>query len=279
MQLTPRYDGPDVLRIEVEVGDPSVPMVRQRRRLASALAALPDDAWSVASRCEGWSVRDVIAHLVGTNQYWTISITSALAGSPTRFLESFDPVATPAAMVESVRAKSAAEVLQEYVDSTDALAAAVDGLGADAWSVRGEAPPGHIELRAVVLHALWDAWTHERDVLLPLGDAQALEADEVRSCLVYAAAIGPALLAAQGSDRRGVLAVSAREPDVSLVVEAGECVVVREGIAADADAVLEGSAVELIEGLTLRAPLSCDVVPDSEWLLGGLAQAFDVARS
>ncbi|MDQ1446377.1 MAG: hypothetical protein QOI20_2841 [Acidimicrobiaceae bacterium] len=287
MLLTPRYDGPDVLRIEVPLADPSIPLVRQRRRLGQTLSALAEGDWSVPSRCESWSVQDVVAHLVSTNQFWTLSISSALAGSPTRFLESFDPVATPAALVEPTRGLSPSAVLAQYTESVDGLAAAVTGLSDDAWSLPAEAPPGHIALRAVALHALWDAWTHERDIMLPLGLTQAAEPDEILGSLVYAAAIGPALLATCGSTRVGTLSVEADDPSIAFVVEAGPTVVVRDpsagdaggvgaGVGAGADAELRGQAVDLIEGLTFRAPLAHGVAAEHQWLLGGLDQAFDL---
>jgi uncharacterized protein (TIGR03083 family) len=267
-----------VLRLEVEIGDPSIPLVRQRRRLGETLSELADADWSAASRCDRWSVQDVVSHLASTNQFWTLAITSALAGSPTRYLEGFDPVATPAAMVEPTRELAPGEMLGRYLESVDQLAAAVTGVSEEAWScVRAEAPPGHIELRAVVLHALWDAWTHERDIALPLGRQQAAEPDEIRACLVYSAAISPALLATEGSARRGLLAVTAVEPEIAFVVDAGATVVVRERGGEDAvDAELRGDAVDLIEGLTFRVPLAHDVPAEHAWLLGGLAQAFDL---
>src|SRR4051794_31151292 len=114
MQLTPRYDGPNVLRIDLPLGDVSVPLIRQRRRLAETLAGLSDEQWATGSRCEGWSVQDVVAHLLGTNQFWAASMASALGGRPTRFLATFDPVKTPAAMVEPMRKMSPADVLAGF---------------------------------------------------------------------------------------------------------------------------------------------------------------------
>src|SRR3954452_14283843 len=102
MLLTPRYEGPPVLRFTGPINDPSVPLLRQRRRLGATLRTLDDAQWATASRCEGWTVRDVIAHLVGTDQFWLVSITAALAGAPTRFLAQFDPAVTPALMVSGM---------------------------------------------------------------------------------------------------------------------------------------------------------------------------------
>lgn len=38
----------------------------QRRRLADDLASMPDSRWNEPSLCPGWSVHDVLAHLVDT---------------------------------------------------------------------------------------------------------------------------------------------------------------------------------------------------------------------
>src|SRR4051812_29978797 len=99
MQLTPRYGDDAVLRLGARIDDPVGPMVRQRERLAAILAGLDDEQWATPSRCAGWSVQDVVSHLVTTNQFWTISILSGLKGEPTQYLATFDPVATPAQMV------------------------------------------------------------------------------------------------------------------------------------------------------------------------------------
>jgi hypothetical protein len=144
------------------------------------------------------------------------------------------------------------------------------------WSVTGESPLGHVALRLVLLHALWDSWIHERDVLLPLGLAPVLEPDEVVACLAYAAALGPALLAAGGSVRRGTLAVDGSEPEAQIIVDVGSTVLLRLDTAAGA-ARLTGRAVDLIEGLSFRAPLTADVADADRWLLSGLDAAFDVA--
>ena len=277
MQLTPRYGGPPILDLRAAVGDPAEPLVRQRRRLAAVLGGLDDDAWAADSRCAGWSVRDVVAHLVTTNQFWALSLGAALAGEPTRLLATFDPVATPAALVDATRSQPAAEVLAAFVETNDALAAGVAGIDGDGWSMPGEAPPGHVPLRAVVLHALWDAWVHERDVVLPLGLAPVEEPDEIAGCLAYAAALGPVFALTRGTDRRGAIAVEATEPDLRLVVEVGEAVTVRSGDAPAGALSLAGRAVDLVEALSVRAPLPCPVPDGDRWLVQGLVDVFDGA--
>jgi uncharacterized protein (TIGR03083 family) len=272
--LTPRYDGPPALRVESAVGDLSVPLLRQRRRLGSVLAELDAGQWERQSRCHLWSVREVVAHLVRTNQMWRFSITAGLAGTPTVLMRSFDPAAGPPRQVEAMRDWSPARVLDAFVTTTEELAEAAAGLTGDAWSAVGESPLGHVGLDVVVLHALWDSWTHERDALLPLGITPPDEPDEVLACLCYTAGLGPALLACSGSTRRGAVAVTATDPAARLVVEAGPTVVVRDGPAPDGALHLTGPATQLVEGLSLRAPLTVDVPPADRWLLTGVTAAF-----
>ena len=147
MQLNPVYGDEPLQRIQGLVPDPATPVVRQRARLASLLAGLDADQWAAPTRCEGWSVQDVIAHLVTTNQFWSYSIACGLAGEPSTVLSGFDPVATPAQLVESVRARSAAETLELFVASNDALAATFESLDDRGWEAVAESPPGHQSIR------------------------------------------------------------------------------------------------------------------------------------
>lgn len=272
--MNPRYDGPPLLRFDGPLDDMAVPLLRQRRRLGEILDGLDDTQWSTASRCEGWTVRDVVAHLVGADQFWALSASSALAGEPTRYLVGFDPVATPAQLVDGTRSQAPAEVLAGYHAGVEALAATLTGLDQARWSLPAETPPGNVPLHALARHALWDGWTHERDILLPLAMVPFEEADELLACLGYVAALGPALLASNGSQRQGTLALDGTDPVTHVVVRAGETVIV-DGGAAPADAVqLSGRTVDLIEALTLRAPFPCPIPEGGRWLIGALASAF-----
>ena len=166
MLLTPRYDGPPIIAIEVRDAGPH-PVVQQRRRLEALLGDLSDDEWAHPSRCDAWTVQDVITHLVSTNHFWSLSIAQALAGEPTRFLASFDPVASPAELVDSTRGTPAADTLEAFRSSNHDLLEAVEALDEAGWEAVGEAPPGHVPLTLVADHALWDCWVHERDVVAP----------------------------------------------------------------------------------------------------------------
>jgi hypothetical protein len=133
-----------------------------------------------------------------------------------------------------------------------------------------------VPIRALALHALWDSWIHERDVVLPLGLPPVEDPDEVAACLQYVAALGPSFVVAAGSQRPGAIAVDATDPEVRFVVDVGASVTLREGDAPDGALVLGGSAIDLVEGLSMRCPLPGPVPDDDRWLLG-LAAVFDQA--
>jgi uncharacterized protein (TIGR03083 family) len=273
MQITPRYDGAAVINVDAVVRSPSTALVRQRARLAEALRGLTAGEWSTPSRCGGWTVQDVVEHLAGVNRFWSLSIRAGLRGEPTRLLASFDPVRVPAAMVEAARGASASATLESFQATSAELAAVVASLTDADWDRPAEAPPGHVAIRAVVLHALWDSWVHERDILVPLSRPQAVESDEVFLSLAWAAALGPGVRAAAGSTSAGSLGVIGHDPEIKLTVQAGRVVTVHPGVPDDADATIEGDAVQLVEALSLRAP-GLAIAEKHRWLLAGLDEAF-----
>ncbi len=226
MRITPRYDGPDIVTFvqTTEIGEA---FVRQRRRLQATFALLDDDEWGIQSRCEGWTVQDVAAHLDIVNRFFHSTIAAGLAGEPTQVLDGFDPKATPAAMVEAVHEASPAETLAGFVDSNDDLCDLVGGLDDLQWSVIAEAPAGHLPVRMAIHHALWDSWVHERDIGLPLGRTLTEDADEMTACLRFVASFGPAVALNLGMARPpAVLVVESTEPHCRLVIEVTDRVVV-----------------------------------------------------
>jgi uncharacterized protein (TIGR03083 family) len=278
MQLSPRYGSEPVIVLEGPVDEVVASTVRQRRRLAEVVTGFGADEWSHPSRCERWTARDVIVHLDSTNAFWTASITAGVRGEPTRFLATFDPVSSPAELVEAAHARETAEVLDHFLASTEMFTEALEGLGDEDLDQLAEAPPGHVPVSTVVHHALWDSWVHERDVLLPMGGAPDEEPDEITACLRYATALAPALSITSGARRRGTLAIDVVEPEVLLTADVGDIVVVRPGSAPGADLRLSGDAVELLEALSVRAPLAQQVPEDVAWLVDGLAEIFDTPR-
>jgi uncharacterized protein (TIGR03083 family) len=279
MKLTPRYDDPQIISTSGAPDDQRIPVSRQRRRLEATLAELNDDAWRAPSRCADWCVQDVVAHLVSVNDFWTASVHAGLAGTPTRVLAGFDPAATPPLIVGPMRELSSAEMFERFAVSNTAFLETIGALDDAGWSTLAESPPGHVSVRLLAQHALWDSWVHERDIALPLGSTPVVEPDEVRSCLQYASALSPALSISIGKPATGVFSVVASDPDASFVIEVAETAAVREGAPIPDTPCLRGDAVELVEALSLRVPLPASTPAPWRGLLGGLATTFDTEIS
>ena len=275
MKISPRYDAAPIISIYGPPGDQLEPLVRQRRRLEATLVDLDEAAWLVPSRCAGWSVQDVVAHLVSVDGFWRASLAAGLAGTPTRYLDGFDPATTPALLVDGTRSHTPGEMLEQYVASNRGFLDALVEVDERGWSMLAESPAGHVPIRLLAHHALWDCWVHERDIVLALGTPAVVERDEVRSCLHYAAALSPAFAISAGGASAGVFAVDATDPELRFVIELGESVSVHDGDAPPEAPVLRGDAVDLIEALSIRAPLPSSAPNEWRQLLTGLATVFD----
>jgi uncharacterized protein (TIGR03083 family) len=275
--LSARYHGPPIVSIAGSPDDQLAPLLRQRRRLEATLVDLGEDEWRAATRCEDWTVQDVVAHMIGVNAFWQMSVLAGLAGSPTRVLVDFDPAATPPLMVAPMRELTPAEVLDQFVSSNDGFLGAIAELDDDGWETLAETPAGHVPIRLLAYHALWDSWVHERDIALPRGFTPPLEPDEVLSCLRYAAALSPAFAISTGNAVAGVFRVEASDPELCFGVQVGQSVAVRDGSAPGDAPCLRGGAVALVEALSIRAPLPASTPPEWQQLLEGLATAFDTA--
>jgi uncharacterized protein (TIGR03083 family) len=276
MLISPRYDGPPIISISGAPSDQLAPVVRQRRRLAALLADLPDADWATPSRCAGWTVHDVVAHLDSVDGFWAASVNAGLAGAPTRVLRGFDPAATPPLLVAPMRALTPAAMLAKLVASSEAFLGVLAGLDDDGWATPAESPAGHVPIRMLAAHALWDCWVHERDIALPLGLEPVIVADEVAASLRYVAALSPALAMGFGNVIAEVLAVEATDPAMAFVLDVGESVAVHDDVAPDDAPCLRGDGVALLEALSLRAPLPPSAPVAWQNLLEGLATAFDV---
>lgn len=275
MQLTPRYGADPIIQLEGSPSEIVAPFVRQRRRLADTLAGFSDEQWAHPSRCEAWTARDVVVHLDSTNSFWAFSIAAGLRGEPTRFLTTFDPVSSPAQLVSASTASNE-EVLSSFTASTTALVDLLESLDGDQLQALAEGPPGHITISALAHHALWDSWVHERDILLPLDIAADEEADEIAGCLRYGSGLGPAFGIAQGCAEQGTLAVDVTGPEVAVLVSIDADRVLVSDTRGDADLVLTGDAVALLEALSIRRPLEQAIPSETAWMLRGLAEQFDV---
>ena len=161
--------------------------------LAELIRSLDAAALGRPTRCEGWTVSDVAAHVAG-------SMADVVAGR----LEGAGSPEWTARQVDERRGRSAAELADEVAGSakvTDDLLAAFDD---DAWA--GPAPAGVTGTLGDGVLALWyDAYLHADDIRAAVGLA-SVRGPGLHASVVHVADTlttngwGPATLALDGLD-------------------------------------------------------------------------------
>lgn len=263
MSIPPRYGDAPVITIPGTPRDQLEPLSRQRQRFEEVLKDLHPDEWSLASRCTGWSIQDVAAHLDGVNRFWAASVQAGLDGSPTRILKDFDPVATPELLVAPTRGLAPRAVLDSFVASNGELLGLLGSLDDDQWATIAEAPPGHLPVRLLASHALWDSWVHERDVVVVVGRDQPCEPDEIEASLRYVSALTASLTVLTRPSTTQSVGVEALRPNVCFVLDVGERVDVRDVEPPMGLPTLRGDAVDLLDALSTRTGFPSPV--PAEW--------------
>jgi uncharacterized protein (TIGR03083 family) len=126
-------------------------------RFEALLRSLKADDRDAASRCEGWSVGDVAAHLIGT-------MADITAGR-------FDGLGTPEVTEREVverRDRSLKELADECVEVRGGMAGLLPLFDDAAWSA--PAPGGYDGTLAEAAEALWcDAFVHADDIRAAVG--------------------------------------------------------------------------------------------------------------
>src|SRR4051794_34416213 len=149
----------------------------QRQRLPELFRGLRDDEWKSPSRCTEWSVHEVVRHLCDVTLLWL----DLLRGEPFERVApgGIDPRTTPLAWLERSATECPADTIAVFEDASAEIVDLVESIVASNRADRVDFAYGTIPWSTLVLHLFWDAWVHERDVLIPLGRPQ--ESPEVES--------------------------------------------------------------------------------------------------
>jgi uncharacterized protein (TIGR03083 family) len=123
----------------------------EREALAADLATLTDEQWATGSLCPGWSVRDVLGHMIATAKMTPAAFFPALARSGFRFNDMSDRLI--AAEATTVPADGLVEFRKHLKDTTH--------------------PPGPAE------SMLGEAVVHSEDIRRPLGIKRAYQPEAV----------------------------------------------------------------------------------------------------
>ncbi|MEV6321574.1 maleylpyruvate isomerase family mycothiol-dependent enzyme [Nocardia sp. NPDC051787] len=143
--------------------------------IEALVAPLGEDGWRTPSALPGWTVFDIVAHVIGTES-WLLGDRPP-AHDPTRAktdVRTLPYVRNETAVlneiwVDRLRALSGARLLELYRDVIDRRRAALAAMGDAAWAKETVSPIGQISYGRFMRVRLFDCWTHELDIADALG--------------------------------------------------------------------------------------------------------------
>jgi uncharacterized protein (TIGR03083 family) len=134
--------------------DPFALLDTEAGRLDAFLSGLSDSGWNRASRCAGWTVRDVLGHLAASEDYHRACLDGTVAAFLAGFAErgGTDLDSVNALGVADYAASSPAQVLTRWrAASADALRAPVG----DALTRRSAADRSHVTRPRSLIRRTW----------------------------------------------------------------------------------------------------------------------------
>ena len=136
--------------------------------IEAVLAALPDDDWQAPTALPGWTVHDVVAHIIGT--------VLMLSGTPTPESDAAKPDyvrndigALNEAWVEHLRGESPADMLATFRDITTRRKAMLSAMPIEEWNTVTFTPAGPDSYGRFMRVRVFDCWMHEHDIRHAVG--------------------------------------------------------------------------------------------------------------
>jgi uncharacterized protein (TIGR03083 family) len=245
----------------------------QRKRFAATAATFTDEELASPSRCDGWTVADVLRHLV-----WVDTTMRQIWSGDESAVTAFDPRTTPNVWVQADRAVPDQEIRQRYLSSSETMIHELESADSSRFGDPSLSPLGRVPWWMSAVHCGWDSTIHERDALMPLGHVIDPASDETTPCLAYSLVLASLFCGRDFlSVQIGPVHVN-RDGSLVTASAAGQHPETRIGAQPSLEGltVLSGSPVQTIDALSGRGLLSSALSGDEIIIdrLGGLARYF-----
>ena len=174
---------------EIEPGHLLQVFGEQRERFVAVLRGFGADDWAAPTRCADWSAHDVVRHLCDAN---TLVAGTSPGDRRLDITAGFDPRVTPRRWATVPADESRDATLRRFMTTTEEMLGRLRAWLAQDRRFDVHLPYGPMDWTVLALHAYWDSWLHERDVLL----AQDREHPTDDDATFYATAYGLFIAAA-----------------------------------------------------------------------------------
>ncbi len=143
------------------------PVIAQLETVWADVAALGDGLtaaeWNRPTDCPGWSVKDHVAHMIGTeNMLRGVQPPTVEVGNAPHVQNDFGKFNEQ--WVVAYRNQPGAEVLADFRNVTNARLDALRALSAEEWEKEGFTPEGRGPYRQFMEIRVFDCWYHDQDM-------------------------------------------------------------------------------------------------------------------
>jgi uncharacterized protein (TIGR03083 family) len=129
------------------------------------LAGLPEESWNTPTPLPGWRVRDVIAHIIGTESMLQGAPTPAVDGDVTALDHVRNPIGeNNECWIRHLGDHSAGQLLQRYRRITAERREALCALSDESWNAPTMTPAGPDSYGRFMRVRIFDCWMHEQDI-------------------------------------------------------------------------------------------------------------------
>ncbi len=142
--------------------------------IAGVCDGLTDEEWNRATDCPGWSVRDNVAHMIGTERMLLGEQPDAPPVEDAPHLRN-DIGKVNEQWIAGYRDRPGAEVLDEFRAVTARRLDLLRALGPEDWDREGFTPEGPGPYRLFMEIRVFDCWYHDQDIREALGRPGYLE--------------------------------------------------------------------------------------------------------
>ena len=150
-------------------------VIESHEAFGKLVAGLTDEEWATPTRCEGWTVGDVAAHVIGTMSDIVNGNVDAL-GQP----------GVTQRQVDERKGRSPGELADELQTAQPVAQSLLDAFDDEAW--QSPAPGGYEGNLVQGVEALWyDAIVHAEDIRAAIGRTPETELKDVRACVHHVA--------------------------------------------------------------------------------------------
>lgn len=138
-------------------------LAQQWQQIAELGASLTDEQWHTPTQCPGWTVKDQISHIIGTEKMLAGDAVPELdIGAPSHVKN--DIAAINEKWVEERRSRPPAEVLAEFEEIASRRIAMLEAMGQEEFEAPSWTPAGQDSYARFMKIRLFDCWTHEQDI-------------------------------------------------------------------------------------------------------------------